>query len=89
MARRVRNIESERIDNSVACAYLARIAADSAEAAAILAAMLEKTVVLDGQIITILVLTGAIVVVLMADRELTAKLELQWRILAAATPIVS
>ena len=68
---------------------MARIAADSAEAAAILAAMLEKTVVLDGQIITILVLTGAIVVVLMADRELTAKLELQWRILAAATPIVS
>ena len=48
MARRVRNIESERIDNSVARAYLARIAADSAEAAAILAAMLEKTVVLDG-----------------------------------------
>ena len=76
MARRVRHIESEGIDNCVARAYLARIAADSAEAAASLAAMLEKTVVLDGQIVTILVLARAIVIVLVAYRGLAAKLEL-------------
>ena len=41
MARWVRHIESEGIDNCVARANLARIAANSTEAAAILAAMLE------------------------------------------------
>ena len=41
MARRVRHIEGEGIDNCVARAYLARIAANSTEAAPTLAAMLE------------------------------------------------
>ena len=44
--------------------------------------------VLDGQIVTILVLAGAIVIVLVADRGLTAKLELKRRIRAAAPLLV-
>ena len=76
MARRVRHVESEGIDNCVASAYLARITAHSAEAATALTAVLEEAVVLDGELVAILVLAGAVVVIFVADRGLTAKLKL-------------